>query len=363
MRILHVITTLDIGGAERLMVDLLPLLNNNGNEVELLLFNGLETPFKRELVNKGIHVNQLSYWKGITHHYEVYNPINIIKLRKYLKKYDIIHTHNTACQLYVPLAATLFGVSNKLVTTEHSTVNKRRNLNWFRVVDRWMYSKYSAVVCVSEQTAANIKSYIGDLCGIKTIINGINIDRFLKPIADISKKNDYMISMIAAFRKEKDHETLLRAMALLPDDYKLQLVGQDFENRVPSLKVLCHELGIEDRVLFLGPRSDIPNILENSDIAVLSSHWEGFGLSAVEAMAAGRPLIATDVGGLRDVVKGAGVLFPHGDSKTLAQKIQWLCENPDEYRAVARRCQARAQQYDISIMAQKYSDLYKSLVK
>jgi glycosyltransferase involved in cell wall biosynthesis len=107
----------------------------------------------------------------------------------------------------------------------------------------------------------------------------------------------------------------------------------------------------------------VPELLESSDLIVLSSHWEGLSLSSIEGMASGRPFIASDVEGLREIVGGAGVLFPHGDSKTLAQKIQWLCENPDEYRAVARRCQARAQQYDISIMAQKYSDLYKSLVK
>ena len=142
----------------------------------------------------------------------------------------------------------------------------------------------------------------------------------------------------------------------------MQLVGRDFDGRIPSLKALCHDLGIEDRVHFLGARSDVPDILEKCDVAVLSSHWEGFGLSAVEAMASGCPLIASDVGGLRDVVKGAGILFPQGDDKELAEKIQWLCEHPDEYQAVAKRCQERAQQYDISVMAEKYLQLYNSLL-
>ena len=62
------------------------------------------------------------------------------------------------------------------------------------------------------------------------------------------------------------------------------------------------------------------------------------------------------------MVSGAGLLFPHGDEKALAEKIQWLCENPDEYRQVAQRCQERAMKYDISVMARKYLDLYKRIV-
>ena len=360
MRILHVITTLDIGGAERLMVDLLPLMQD-GNQVDLLLFNGIDTPFKREIINKGVRVFQLSCWKGLKHHIEVYNPINVIKLKKFLKGYDIIHTHNTACQLYVPVASSIWKAFAKLVTTEHSTNNRRRSIKCFRQVDKWMYGKYDAIVCISGQARDNLVKYIGYDERTYAILNGVDVKRFLKPISDISRHGNYQITMVAAIRKEKDHETVLRAIARLPINYSLQLVGRDFDGRIPSLKALCHGLGIEDRVHFLGARSDVPDILEKCDVAVLSSHWEGFGLSAVEAMASGCPLIASDVGGLRDVVKGAGILFPQGDDKELAEKIQWLCEHPDEYKAVAKRCQEKAKQYDISVMAEKYSQLYDNL--
>ena len=355
------ITTLDIGGAERLMVDLLPLLNTGGNEVELLLFNGLKTPFKDELQKKGIRIHELSCWKGIKHHYEVYNPVNVIKLRKFIKGYDIVHTHNTACQFYVPLAAMLTTVDVKFVTTEHSTFNRRRSKEWLKSIDRWMYNQYSGIICISEQASTNLKNHIGQAQKIHTIMNGVNVNSFFRPITDISVKKCFVVSMIAAFRKEKDHETLLKAMARLPINYVLQLAGRDFDGKVPQLKQMCAELGIENRVVFMGPRTDIPDILEKSDIAVLSSHWEGFGLSAVEAMAAGRPLIASDVGGLRDVVQGAGVLFPQGDDKELADKIQWLCEHPDDYHEIAERCQERARQYDISIMAGEYLQLYNTV--
>lgn len=361
MKILHVITTLDIGGAERLMVDLLPLLQQDGNQVDLLLFNGVNTPFKEELIKKNVHIYQLSCWKGIKHHYEVYNPINIFRLNRYLDNYDIIHTHNTACQYYVALAVK-FSKRPILVTTEHSTYNRRRSWKLFKRVDERMYSKYAAIVCISQQACANLIDYIACPNKIHVIHNGIDVSRFSKSSRDISRNNSFLISMIAAFRKEKNHETVLKAVSRLPKNYRLQLAGRDFDEKVPTLKQMCVDLGIQNQVDFLGARSDVPELLEKSDIVVLSSHWEGFGLAAVEAMASGRPLVASDVGGLRDVVRGAGVLFPQGDDKELAVKIQWLCEHPDEYHEIAERCQERARQYDISIMADNYLQLYKQLL-
>lgn len=361
MKILHVITTLDIGGAERLIVDLLPLLQQGNNQVDLLLFNGIDTPFKEELVRKGIHIHQLSCWKGIKHHFEVYNPANILRLKKYIEDYDIIHTHNTACQLYVALAAK----SCKrpvLVTTEHSTYNHRRSWKWFKRIDEWMYSKYAAIICISNQASVNLIDYIGCPNKIHTVFNGVDVSRFCKPLKDISKKTDFLISMIAAFRKEKDHETVLRAMAHLPSNYKLQLAGRDFDGKVPALKQMCHDLGIENRVSFLGARSDIPDLLEKGDIALLSSVWEGLSLSSIEGMASGRPFIASDVDGLREMVGGAGVLFPLGNDKELADRIQWLCEHPSDYHVIAEQCQERAREYDISVTAERYLKLYKSLL-
>ncbi len=362
MKILHVITTLNFGGAERLMVDLLPLLRDAGHDVELLMFNGASSEFKQELLRKGVRIHELSPGGRF---YNVfggfYNPLNIIKIRRYFRDYDVIHTHNTACQLYVPISKIVFHKSTRLFTTEHNTINRRRSIKFFKYIDKWMYSKYSAVVCISEQTSINLRKYIKGLKNICVIQNGIDVKKFTHPVADISQKKTYTVLMVASFRKQKDHETLLRAMSRLPLNYRLKLVGQDFMEKVPLLKNMCETLGIEDRVEFMGARSDVPDIMEASDVMVLSSHWEGFGLAAAEAMASGRPLVASDVGGLRDVVGDAGVLFPQGDDQALAEKIQFLCEHPDEYRETAARCQEKASQYDISVMASKYLDLYQAV--
>lgn len=357
MKILHVITMLDIGGAEHLLVDILPLMRDAGHDVELLLFNGVDTPFKKDLEDKGIKIHELSHGDDVKNYYkEVYDPFHIIRLRRFIHGYDIIHTHNFICQFYVAMLNT----STPLVTTEHSTNNRRRSMRWFKKIDQWMYSRYSAVICIADETRSSLESYIGKRDNIYTINNGINIRRFFRPVKDISKQQVFDVTMVAALRAEKDHETLIKAMKRLPENYCLRIVGDGV--KVNELKAFTEQMSMNGKVIFTGPRLDIPDVWEQSDVAVLSSHWESFGLAAVEAMAAGRPMIASDVGGLHDVVGGAGLLFHHGDDKELATKIQWLCEHPDEYREVAKRCQERAQQYDISIMAENYLRLYNSIL-
>ncbi len=356
MRILHVITSLYNGGAERLMVDLLPLLGNDGkNDVELLLFNGVETNFKKELLQRGIKIISLSTTN------DVYHPRRLLKLKSFIQQYDIVHTHNTACQLYVAIASCLLRKKPLLVTTEHNSTNRRRAKAWLKPFDRWMYNRYAAIVCIAEQTRRNLINYIGDNNRLHTINNGVDVKRFVKPIGQIAKKREFVVTMVAAFRPQKDFETLFRAMNRMPANYRLWIVGGGDRQEGERIKAYCSGLGIDNRVEFLGVREDVPDILEKSDVVVLSSHWEGLSLSSIEGMACGRPFVASDVDGLHDIVKGAGLLFPEGDDKELANQIQYLCQHPDEYNQVALRCQERARQYDISIMAKEYLGLYKEL--
>ena len=358
MRILHVITTLDTGGAERLMVDLLPLLKDKGDFVELLVFNGFMTPFRKELEERGVRIHELAInEKGG----EVYDPLHIFRLHKYMKGFDIIHTHNTACQLYVPIAKALFNSSAKLVTTDHSTTSHRRDYRWFRPIEKWMYRQYDEIVCIGDMSLDNLQQYLSKDGHACVVYNGVNTKLFIRPIKDISRQDSFVITMVAGLRVEKDHDTLIKSIAHLPSNYRLKMVGSG--QREQQLKTLCRELNLRDRVDFMGARMDVPEILEQSDVIVLSSHWEGLSLSSIEGMASGRPFIASDVDGLREMVGGVGVLFPHGDDVALAKKIQWLCEHPDEYREIAQRCQEKARQYDISVTASKYLKLYEELLQ
>ena len=339
-----------------MMVDLLPRLRNDGeNEVELLLFNGVETFFKKELQQRGIRIISLTTTN------DVYHPRRLLKLRRIIRQYDIVHTHNTACQFYVALASCLMRNKPLMVTTEHNSTNRRRSKFWLKPIDRWMYSRYASIVCIAEQTRLNLQEYLGNNNRLCTIHNGVDVSRFIKPIKDISSKTVFIITMVAAYRPQKDFDTLFRALTHLPDNYSVRIVGGGDKYEGQRIKSCCSRLSLDNRVIFMGVRPDVPDILEQSDIVVLSSHWEGLSLSSIEGMACGRPFIASDVDGLHDIVQGAGVLFPEGDDKELACQIRHLCEHPDEYQKIAQQCQQRARKFDISIMAENYLKLYKEL--
>ncbi len=354
MKILHVITSLRTGGAEKLMVDLLPRLRDLGHEVDLCVFVGLRTPFYDALGSKGIRVIPLRVGGS------VYDPRNIFALVSLIKKYDVVHTHNTACQMYVAMANVL--AKKCIVTTEHSTSNRRRKYPVLKWLDAWMYRQYQIIVTVSDIAGQNIKDYIGDASlPTVTITNGIDVNRFrnAEPCQEIADayKDCFVSIMVAGFRYEKDHPTVIKAFSYLPEQYHLLLVG-DGEKR-GEMEALVTSLGLGERVHFLGIRMDVPNLLQAADVVIMSSHREGFGLSIVEGMAAHKPCIASDVEGLHDIVMGAGILFPHQNAEALAEQIGRCFTDNGYSSVVSERCYLRAQQFDIQKMAVRYAQLYQ----
>ncbi len=359
MKILQVITSLQTGGAEKLIVDMVPLYSNHGIVVDVLLFDGTDTPFKRKLQEKGIRVFQLGYSSC------VYNPLFIFKLIPYLGKYDIVHTHITVCQYFVAFAKFVSRSKVNLVTTEHNTTNRRRSIKGFRIIDKFIYSCYNAIISISHKTTESLQIYIGNKENIFTITNGINLSVFKDAVA-LNKEflvwnKSILITMVASFRdKQKDQDTVIRAMSLLPDNYSLCLIGDGIRRTI--CETLVKELHLEKRVIFLGIRNDVPQLLKTSDIVVMSSHWEGFGLAAVEGMAAGKPVIASDVPGLAQVVGDAGLLFPVGDAKELASVMEHLINDEEYYQQIAQQCLQRASEYDIRNTVSAYEKLYGDLL-
>ena len=358
MKILQVITSLLIGGAEKLIVDMVPLYRAQGHQVDVLLFDGVDTPFKRQLQEQGVTIYQLGQNKS------VYSPSNLFKLIPFLRKYDIVHTHNTAPQLFAALGSVLCSVV--LVTTEHNTSNRRRAWTWYRMIDRWMYHRYRSVICISDAAEANLRKYLGNCpTEISTIYNGVNIQNFIqaKPLLELraASKDKCVVVMVAGFRYQKDQDTLIKAFGhLAKDKYELWLVG-DGERRT-ELETLVKEQDLERIVRFLGIRSDIPSVLKAADVVVMSSHFEGLSLSSIEGMCVGKPFIASDVDGLHEIVAGNGILFPHEDDQALANEIKKLAENKEYAKQIADRCLQKAKQYDINKTVKAYLDIYQKLV-
>ena len=115
------------------------------------------------------------------------------------------------------------------------------------------------------------------------------------------------------------------------------------------------------RVRFWGLRTDVPRVLKSTDVVCMASHWEGLSLSNIEGMSVGKPFMASDVNGLREVTKGWGVLFPESDARAVADELTRLHDDRAYYDAVADKCWQRARQFDIANTAERYQAVYTSM--
>jgi glycosyltransferase involved in cell wall biosynthesis len=364
MKILHIINSLNTGGAEKLVLDTVPLYNQKGIKTDVLVFDGFQYPFYKKL--KEFNCCQLFSLNARN----IYNPLLIFKIIPYIRKYDLVHVHLFPAQYWAVLAKLISFSGVKMFFTEHNTTNRRMqsNSSFFKKIDKLTYKGFDKIVCITEE----IQSVLINYSGLKkhdflVIENGVNLDiinkaivKEKKEISDKIKINDKIILQVAGFREQKDQQTLIRAMKLLPEDFKLLLVGDGVTRG--NCEQLVIQLNLKNRVVFLGVRGDVPSLLKSADIVVLSSKYEGLSLSSIEGMASGKPFIASDVPGLNEVVKGAGLLFKLGDEKELAQHILELMGDTEYYHKIASQCMQRASNYDIHKMVDKHIALYKSLL-
>ncbi len=355
MKVLQVINSLGTGGAEKLIIESLPVYMEKGIQIELLLLDSRETPFLKQLItncNCNIHF----IGKG-----SVYNPKYILKIIPFLKKFDLVHVHLFPALYWVGIARILSLSKVKLIFTEHNTSNKRRNLWVFKFIDRIIYSVYDKIVTIANEVDKNLRQHLKwDPSKFELIENGINLISYRNAIplskTEFFEKDHTILIQVSSFRAQKDQPTLIRALKLLPENFKLLLVGDGplkEEN-----EQLVEKYGLSSRVKFCGIREDVPSLLKTADLVILSSHYEGLSLSSIEGMASGKPFLASDVPGLNEVVKGAGILFPEGDAQSLANEILKLSEDPEFYKKIASSGLKRSQKYDIEIMVDKYINLY-----
>lgn len=349
MRILHVITSLEIGGAPRLLEDLLPLQAIN-DSISILVYERLYNDIERTIEQSGIKIICLN-----EHNFR--NPGVIFRMRKIFKDYDLVHAHLFPTIYWASLAA--MNLDIKLVYTEHSTSNNRRNKWYFRPIESFMYRRYDKIISISQQVQDALISWLKqDDDRFLVINNGVNTMKFASVKVPVIPKS---LVMVSRFATSKDHETVIRAMENIDKEATLCFVG-DGENMARCVE-LARRIGVSDRIRFCGSRSDVPELIASSYIGIQSSRWEGFGLSAVEIMACGKPAVVTDVDGLRQVVEGAGEIFTQGNVAELADKVNHLLADKQYYETVAERCKKRAHVYDVSVTAENYMKLYRTLLE
>lgn len=361
MKLLHIITSLGTGGAEKLILETIPLYNGKGIETDVLVLHGNNEPFLKQL-------EELNCCKVFNLRQSYYNPISIFKIIPFLWQYDLVHTHLFSAQYFTALAKMLSGSKTPLVFTEHSTSNRRFSNKHFRLIDSFIYNRYSKIISITDEVNRAVINHTG-ISAEKTrvIKNGINLKKFISATPQLKssinselKEEDLVIIQVSSFQFPKDQPSVIKSLLYLPENVKLILVG-DGVDRIKS-ENLVQDLALTHRVFFLGIRTDVPSLLKTADVVVLSSKYEGLSLSSIEGMASRRPFIASDVPGLSEIVKDAGILFPQGDDRKLAEEIMKLMEDKECYDRIVAKCVERASNYDINRMVDQTIDLYKEIV-
>lgn len=363
MKILQVIDRMMRGGgAEKFALDLTVALSKiDGAEVEVL---SICPPENEDFVN--ILVRQ-----GIKHHVlsaRLYSWYNTILLKNYVDKgnFDIIHVHLFPALYYASLARVLSKKSFKLIYTEHSTTNKRRNNMIFRLADRLIYGRYNSIVGISNKVKDNLDRHLSRN-DVKIINNGIDIDAIQNSlpsnlrVCENIPSGATIVTMVSRITEGKDYKTLIKAIEHLPDSFHLVFVGDG--PLMPDLKDCVRKCNAADRIHILGLRADVFGILKASDIIVLSTHHEGFSIAMLEAMASRKPFVASAVAGVKDLVDGTAELFEYQNEKELASILFALYEDKERYSHVADKCFSFAQGYDIRNVAEEYLSAYQQMVQ
>jgi glycosyltransferase involved in cell wall biosynthesis len=359
MRVLQVIHNLGLAGAEVLTRDLILGLTGRGIECELYLLQSADSSLQRSLLAEGIRIHaplQAS----------VYSPLHVRALTTHFGacSYDIVHVHLFPAQLWVALAARAIKVSARLVTTEHSAYNYRRR-RVYRPMDHWIYAQYCRIACVSDATAEALIEWLPEVAGkARSCPNGIHLKIFTntppgsKSALFSLPETCPVILSVGRMVHQKDHGTAIRALSVTPEAHLVLVgVGPELEKH----RKLAQKLGVAHRVHFLGPRTDIPQLMKAANIFVQSSRFEGFGIAALEAMASGLPVVASRVPGLAELVGEAGLLFEAGDHHQLARHLNTLLSNEELLTRLAERGKSRATAFSFDKTLDCYETLYRQV--
>jgi len=300
----------------------------------------------------------------------------IPRLAKLIRREDIalVHAHQYTAYFYGALAAILAGFV-KVIFTEHGRHYPDRRKPLQVLLNKFILIPCTAAVtAVSKAVKQSLVTYEGiPPERIRTLLNGIEVERFrlagdnLKQRARLGcKPAELLIGMVARLGQEKDHITLLQAMPLVcrqTPSARLLIIGDGPKRK--ELEQLASSLDLGDQVIFTGKRQDIPELLAMLDLVVLSSFYEGTSVSLLEAMAAGKAVIASRIGGNPQVVvEGeSGLLFKPGDSRELAQKMVYLLADVSLRKQMGEQGRKRAEElFSGSQMVKKYEGLYHEIL-
>jgi len=361
MRILYLITGLGLGGAERQVVDLADHYASRGARVMIVYLTGAA---RLHPSSPDIEVLGIGMERSVTSLVQAFFRIRRLVLAF---RPDVVHSHMVHANLLARLVR-LITPMPRLVCTAHSTnEGGRMRMLGYRVTHRLADVTTSVTREAARALVARLAAPGG---GIVAVVNGIDTDRY-RPCAEERQRlrQDEMVRpdekvILAAGRlvKEKDYGNLLLAFSMLRktrERCSLWIAGEG--PLLLELQGLADRLGISERVRFLGARSDTPALFNAADVFVLASKWEGFGLVVAEAMATEKVVVATDCGGVREVLGDCGYLVPPGAADLLCEALlQALSMDQRDAAVLGRRARQRIREhYSLECVANIWSQIYE----
>lgn len=358
--VLHLISDLEVGGAERMLVNLVQSCIDVPQIAQVVVV--MNDCFDRNLATELRATSVPVYFLGRPESSK--NPTYIFDLVKIIRAHSVsvIHSHNSGSKYWSMLCR--LAISNlRLVFTVHDTKIRMTSLGILlhnALID--------VTIAISQAVADEARSL--KIKKIEQINNGIPISLFRSVSPHPCGSPVKIISIARLLPEKKGQDILIRAIKRCVDrglDVECTLVGSPMpgdSQTLPRLQALVSTLQLTSRVHFLTGRSDVPSLLGNSNIFVLPSRYEGFGLALVEAMAAGLPVIASNIDGPAEIITEGvdGLLFESGSDEHLAAKIATLIQSDALTEKLCINGRATAINYDISGMRDRYITIYRLLM-
>lgn len=360
LRILHTEWSDGWGGQERRVVSEMRGLAERGHH--LVLATRPEARIAREAALRGLSVLTLPMTGR-------FDAVSIIRLARFLRaeRIQIVNTHSGIDSWIGAFAARLAGVP-VLVRTRHLRLPLKRN--WLNFVH---YMADRVVSC-----GESMRRFLVDECGfpesqVVSIPTGIDFEAFVpRRNRDAMRAElgigtgEMVILMVGIIRGVKRHAIALEACARIASEFpgaRLVLAG-DGPMR-PDMEALAGSLGISERVLFLGHREDVADLMGAADVLLLTSRSEGVPQAVAQAMGLGLPVVATSVGGVPELIEHekTGLLVPPEDPQAVAQALTRILRDPDSARRLgaAARAHARAE-FSLKGMLDKTEALFRALL-
>lgn len=368
INILHIRQNSKIGGIQQQILSLFSAYNK---EVINPIFCCLDAKDEigSEIENLGTEVISLNRPRS-----NKFSASIVIELYKLMKKRHIhvVRTHGYRANLYGRIAAWMAGVP-VIIASIHNNYRKDKRLER-RIANRILARITDRIITVSESITNDVIKYDKiDPSKILVIPNGVDTVKFAprekseKICKDLSiKEKDKIIGFVGRLVPAKGIEYLIEAASYLKKQYenlKVIITGDGY--LLDGLRQKAEELGINDIIVFTGKRRDIPDILSCINIFVMPSIAEGLPNSLLEAMAMGKPVIATEAGGTPEIIKNEfnGLLVPPGNSKGIAEAIMILFENTLLAANISQKARDFIiENYGITAIARKWESLYQSLL-